>query len=126
MSTLAIVAIVVGAILALLFVGGLVASRRRVQGPAWERHIAEANEALEAARAEDKGWDRQVLDAVARQALERERPGFEARELHLVLVDDRPGVAEDAAHLVAAGPDGQARLVLRRDASGDWSLDRLE
>ena len=126
MSTAAIVLIVVGVVLALLFIGGVVVARRRLQRPEFDADVAKADRALEAARAEDKGWDRALLDAAARAAIERERPGFRADELHLVLVDDRPGVAQDAAHLVAAGPDGEARVVLRRDESGEWQLDRVD
>jgi hypothetical protein len=46
--------------------------------------------------------------------------------MHLVLVDDRPGVEEDRAHMVAMGDDGQARVILTRDPQGEWILDRIE
>ena len=118
-----VVLIVIGAVLLLLFAGGFVASRRRTTD--WSRHVADADHALEAARAADKGWDRDLLDRAARQALESERPGWAYRDLHLVLVDDRPGVAEDRAHFVAAGGDGEARVVLAREASGDWRVESV-
>jgi hypothetical protein len=122
-DTIVIVLLVVAAILILLLVGGFVASRRRTTD--WSRHVAEADQALEAARAADKGWDRELLDRCARQALESQRPGWAYRDLHLVLVDDKPGVAEDKAHLVAAGGDGEARVVLARDAAGEWRVDSV-
>ena len=46
--------------------------------------------------------------------------------MHLVLVDDRPGVEEDRAHMLAMGDGGQARVVLTRDPQGEWILDRIE
>ena len=118
-----IVLIVIAAVLILLFVGGYVASRR--QATDWSLHVAEADHALEAARAADKGWDRDLLDRSARQALESQRPGWEYRDLHLVLVDDKPGVAEDKAHFVAAGGDGEARVGLARDTAGEWRVDSV-
>jgi hypothetical protein len=53
------------------------------------------------------------------------RPGWTFDELHLVLVDDRPGVDEDRAHFVAMGPDDQVRVILARQ--GDhWVAEGLE
>ena len=118
-----VVLIVIAAVLVLLLAGGYVASRRRTTD--WSQHVAEADHALEAARAADKGWDRERLDRAARDALESERPGWAYRDLHLVLVDDRPGVEEDRAHFVAAGGDGEARVVLARDASGNWRVESV-
>ena len=127
MSTLAIVLVAVAAVLLLLLAGGYAATRRRqrVRGGDYTAHLAAADRALEAARAEDRGWDRARLDAAARQALTAERPDFRPERLDLVLVDDRPGVSEDRAHLRAAGPDGEVTVVLCRQ-DGDWALERLE
>src|SRR3954468_4760752 len=123
MSTLAIILVVVAAVLVLLLVGGFAgaARRRDHQAPQYDKHLAEADRALEQARAEDKGWDRSLLEAAARDALAGEKPGWGYSELALVLVDDRPGVSEDRAHFVASGTDGEARVVLARRASG-WAL----
>lgn len=126
MSTLAIVLIVIAALLVLLFIGGLVVERRRLNRPGLDADIASADRALETARAADRGWDRELLDEAARSALASERPGFSFDTLHLVLVDDRPGVEEDRAHLMATGSEGSARVVLCRDADGHWSSERVE
>lgn len=124
MSTLAIILIVIGVVLVLLFVAGALVARRRTEGD-YAEHVAQADHALEAARAADRGWDRAVLESTARAALERERPGW-AYELHLVLVDDRPGVVDDRAHLVAVGDGAEARLVLTREAGGDWMVETVQ
>ena len=126
MSTLAIVLIIIGVVLVLLFVGGVVVVRRRLNRPGFQADVASADQALERARADDRGWDREVLHRAAQTALESERPGFSWESMHLVLVDDRPGVEEDRAHLVATGSDGQARVVLCRDADGRWASERIE
>jgi hypothetical protein len=118
-----IVLIVIAAVLVLLFVGGFVATRRRTTD--WSKHVADADHALEAARAADRGWDRALLDRAARAALESERPGWAYRDLHLVLVDDRPGVGEDKAHFVATGGDGEVRVVLARDEAGAWRVESV-
>lgn len=126
MSTLAIVLIVVAAVLLLLLVGGFAgaARRRDRHAPHYERNLADADRALEQARAADKGWDRDALEAAARQALAEQKPGWPYSELALVLVDDRPGTSEDRAHFVASGEDGDTRVVLARRDSG-WVAELL-
>jgi hypothetical protein len=121
-----LVLIIIGAVTLLaviFFVGGYIASRRHTEH--WSEHVAEAEAALEAAWAADRGWDRGLLDLAVRQAVEAQRPGWDCRDLHLILVDDRPGVAEDKAHFIATGGDGEARVVLARDASGEWRVDSV-
>lgn len=126
MSTLAIILIAVGAVLLALFLGGLLLSLRRQRRgrSAYARHIAEADRALERARASDRGWDRAALELAARDALAAERPGWSYHTLELVLVDDRPGVHEDRAHMMARSPEGDVRVVLLRGEHG-WSIERL-
>lgn len=126
MSTIAIVLIVVGALLLLLFVGGFLGARRRANRPEVAEHIRHADQALEQARASDKGWDRALLESAARSALEEQRPGQGWDSIELVLVDDRPGVVDDTAHLVASGAGGQARVVLSRSEGGEWFAERVE
>jgi hypothetical protein len=126
-STLGIILIVIGAVLLLLLVGGLVAGRRHraTHEKEIDRHIAEADRALEQARAADKGWDRAILEAAARAAIEGQRPGWPYEELALVLVDDRPGIDQDRAHFVASGSGDEARVILSRTGEG-WALERIE
>jgi hypothetical protein len=127
LPVLDIVLLAVAALFLLLVLVGFVVSRRRVRATAadLERNLREADRALEEARASDKGWDRAVLEAAARKALTEERPALAKERLDLVLVDDRPGVTEDRAHMRAAGPDGQATVILTRGEAG-WTADRVE
>jgi hypothetical protein len=127
MSTLAIVLIVLGVVLILFFVGGLlgVGARTRRQAPTFPEHVRAADEALEQARALDKGWHRDTMEATARAAIAEARPGWAYDDLHLVLVDDRPGVEEDRAHFMAVGADGESRVILARQ--GDrWVAEQVE
>lgn len=122
MSAVAIVLIVLGVLVLLLFAGGALGARRRARAnePTYARHLAEADQALEQARAADRGWDRAVMEQAARDALAGAHPGSEFDRLDLVLVDDRPGVMEDRAHFEASSGQRRVRVVLTRDESG-WS-----
>ena len=126
MTVVIIIVAALAVLVVLFFIGGVIASRRRFQDPALEEHIRNADQALEAARATDRGWDRALLEEAARRTLAEERPGFGVTQMHLVLVDDRPGVEEDRAHMLAVGNDGEHRVVLTRDPNGEWILDRVE
>jgi len=126
MSTLAIVLIAVGALLLVLLAGGIVVARRRLESTDLTRNIEEADRALEHARAQDRGWDRAALELACQQALRRERPGAAYDTFDLVLVDDRPGVVDDRAHLVARGEGDHARVILGRREGGDWTVERVE
>ena len=127
LSTLAIVLIVLGGIVAIALLLGVlgVRARDRRQAGSWAEHVAAADSALEEARAADKGWHRELMEQAAREALEQSRSGWPYRDLHLVLVDDRPGVSEDRAHFVAVGDDGEARVLLRRQ-DDRWVAERVE
>ena len=115
-SLIAIVAVVLGALIVIFFVGGLFAARRQrvASEERLRERITHADRALEAARASDRGWDRAVLETATREALERERPDFRYETLHLVLVDDRPGTEEDRALMGAIGDEGELRIMLIR------------
>ena len=126
MSPVAVVLIVVGAAMVVLFVGGYAVAVRRRDRPGFAKDVARADQALEQARAEDRGWNRQLLDEAARRALGEERPGFDWDSLELVLVDDRPGVEEDRAHVMAVGPGASHRVVLAREPDGRWVAERVE
>ena len=118
-----IILIIVGVLAVLFFVGGMIVVRRRNQD--WSEHVAQAEEALERAWAVDKGWDRELLHRSAREALGSHKPGWEYTDVHLVVVDDKPGVADDKAQLVAVGEDGEARVVLARAADGGWRVESV-
>jgi hypothetical protein len=126
MSTLAIVLIAIAVVLLLFFIGGLVVARRRLDDPDYYRNLELAEQQLEQARAKDRGWDRDLLHAAARAALAAERPGKSWPSLELFLVEDRPGVEEDRAHMMASGPEGRATVVLMRRADGEWVHERVE
>jgi hypothetical protein len=127
-STLAIVLIAVGAVILLAFILGLLGARARdrQQAPSYEEHVFAADAALEEARAADKGWHREAMEQVARAAIAEARPGWRYDHLHLILVDDRPGVGEDRAHFVAvADDDGETRVILAREADA-WVAERVD
>jgi hypothetical protein len=127
-STLAIVLIAVAAVIALLLVLGFLGMRARDRHRvgSWEQAVRSADAALAQAAATDRGWHRESMESAARAALGEARPGWRYDSLHLVLVDDRPGIDEDRAHFVAIDQDGeQARIVLSRE--GDrWSPERVD
>ena len=125
MSTIAVIVIVVAAVLVVFFAGGFVVSRRRATEPGLDERIAEADRALEHARAADRGWERSHLERAALDALAADRPGTAWKRVALVLVDDRPGVADDRCHLIASGPAGEARVVLARRADGEWFAEQI-
>jgi hypothetical protein len=127
LSTLGIILIVLGAIVVLFMIGGAfyVVRRYRAQDATFGEHVEAADSALEQARALDKGWHRETMEEAARAAVAESRPGWTYDDLHLVYVDDRPGVNEDRAHFMAMGADGEARVILARE--GDrWVAERVE
>jgi Tfp pilus assembly protein PilE len=121
MSALAVILIVVGVLLLLLFVGGYIANSRR-RGAERAALVARAREAdrhLASAHASDKGWERTVLEEAAREAYTA-RHGAAPQRLTLVQVVDRPGVEEDEAVFDA---DGDTLVMGRR--GGEWgAVDR--
>jgi hypothetical protein len=111
----------------LFFIGGLLGVRAhaRRQAATFEQHVRAADEALEQARALDRGWHRETMEAAARDALGEARPGWGYESLMLVLVDDHPGTEEDRAHFMASGGDGEARVILARQGDS-WVAERVE
>jgi uncharacterized membrane protein len=127
LSTLGIILIVLAVLVVLFFIGGLLGARvrDRRQAGTYAEHVANADSALEQARASDRGWHRDAMEEAARSAISEAKGDWNFRDLHLVLVDDRPGVDEDRAHFVAVGSDGECRVVLTRE--GDrWVAERVE
>lgn len=105
----------------LLAVGGAIATARRTEASSAElrAQLRAADEALAAAHAEDKGWERSNLEAAAREAYVATYGEAEVHELHLVQVVDRPGTDEDQAVFRVVTDRGEHTLVLgRRD--GAW------
>lgn len=128
MSTGAIIAIAVAGGLVLLAIGGALANsrlRRRTAGE-FQVSVDAVNRDLARARAQDKGWDADLLADAARRAFEAERPGVTVVEQTLVAVIDRPGVEEDQAVFRITSDAGETRVTLDRDVSGDWRLLSLE
>jgi type II secretory pathway pseudopilin PulG len=117
MAVWVIVLIVLFGLLALLFLGGFAANARARAAEEDEhaQRIAEADQALAAARAEDRGWNRTVLEDAARAAFAAQ--GVEVNALELIQVVDRPGTEEDRALFRGRTVDGFAEVELAR--SGD-------
>ena len=127
LSTLGIILIVLAVLVVLFFTGGVLGARRRDrrQAGTYAEHVAAADAALQQARAGDRGWHREAMEAVARDAIADSRRDWDYTDLHLVLVDDRPGTEEDRAQFVAVGPAGEVRVILARE--GDrWVAERVE
>ena len=128
MSTLAIVLIVIGAIVLVALILGFLGARARDrrQAGTWETHVRAADAALAQAAASDRGWHREAMENAARAALSESRPEWTVGTLHLVLVDDRPGIEEDRAQFVAVAEGGdEARVTLARQ--GDrWVAESVD
>jgi hypothetical protein len=123
-------AIVIGvalAVVVVLAVGGALARRRQLERTEgrFEANLAQVNQDLAAAHAEDRGWARAALDAAARDALTAQRPDAATGELTLVQIIDRPGTDDDkAVYRVGAAGAHEERLTLGR-RGGDWVFERL-
>ena len=117
---IAIIVIVVVVLLVLLIVGGLIANGRRARDQEDETlsAVREADQALALARASDRGWERAVLEAAAREAFAARSPA-EVRELLLMRVVDRPGTEEDQALFRVITDVGSEEILLVRHG-GVW------
>jgi hypothetical protein len=116
---LAIILIALAALILLFLLGGLIAVRRRtaLQGDGMLRDIAQANEALAQARAGDRGWDRDSIDAAGRAAHLAVHPDARIEAVHLIQVVDRPGTENDEARVRVLDDRGAHVIALGR--SGD-------
>jgi len=119
-SVIAIIIVVLVLLVILLSVGGLIASRRRAERGHDDLLLAvrEADQALALARASDRGWERAVLEAAAREAFAARSPA-EVRELLLMRVVDRPGTEEDQALFRVVTDVGSEEILLVRHG-GAW------
>ena len=124
---LAIVIGVLAVLIVLLAVGGAIARNRQLERTRgrFQAHLAQVNEDLAAAHAEDRGWAPDTLDTAAREALAAERPGAENAELTLVQIVDLPGTDEDKAVFRVEAGDREERLTLGR-SDGRWVFERLD
>jgi Na+/H+-translocating membrane pyrophosphatase len=120
-STIAVIIIVFVVLVVLLIVGGLIANGRRARSLEDEtrRAARDADQVLAQARASDRGWERGVLEAAAREAFAARSPA-EVLELLLVKVVDRPGMEEDQALFRVVTDAGSEEILLVRDAGGAW------
>jgi hypothetical protein len=117
---LVIVLVFVALVAALFVLGTFGAARhRRTLDTTLHAQLEEANAALAAARAEDRGWERSRLEAAAREAHTRAHPGTSIRELHLIQVVDRPGTEEDQARFRVMDDHGEHDVLLGRRGD-DW------
>jgi hypothetical protein len=112
--------IIVIVVLAVLAIGGAIARNRQLarSRPAFERALAQVDQDLAAAAANDRGWDRALLEASARR-IAGEQLGSAPEELTLVEVIDRPGTDDDQAVFDVTAAGAHHRLVLGR-RGGDW------
>ena len=126
MDLVLVILLVILAVVVLLAAGGALAQRRRMERNrgVFESQLDQVNQDLAAAHAEDRGWEREALDAAARDALARERPGAEAERLTLTRIVDRPGTDEDKAIYRVGDPLHGEELRLGRQG-GAWVLESL-
>ena len=115
MSVIAVIIVVFVVLVILLVVGGLIANERRTRSQEDELRFAvrEADQALALARAGDRGWERDVMEAAAREAFAARSPA-EVRELLLMQVIDRPGTEEDQALFRVVTDAGSEDILLVR------------
>jgi hypothetical protein len=117
--------LIVIVVLVVLAVGGFFARRaltRRTESQ-FRARLQQANHDLAEAAAEDRGWDRALLESAARRIYAEQR-GAEPAVLLLTEVLDRPGTDEDSAVFRVEGEGRKETLTLgRRD--GDWVHEKL-
>jgi hypothetical protein len=113
--------IIVLAFFAALLLIGFAANvvRERRTRAAFGVRVSSIDQALAAAAAADRGWERAGLEAAARAAWDVRHPGEPLHELELVEVVDQPGTDQDHAVFRCRGEGGSGRLTLGR-RNGEW------
>jgi type II secretory pathway pseudopilin PulG len=121
-TTVEIVLLVVLVVVGLLVAGGWVAATRRAR--ARERKLIEelqaAERALAQAHASDKGWDRALLEAAARDAAAVRFGDTPINAMQLVQVLDRPGTDADQAIFRVQTADGDEHRITLGRSGGVW------
>ncbi|HEY6758501.1 MAG TPA: hypothetical protein VI318_03390 [Baekduia sp.] len=117
-TVIGIIVAVVIVLIVVFFIGGyVVLGRRRTAMEADLRAKIEAADAeLAAARAEDKGWERAIIETAARAAVAPR----DVKQLHLVQVVDRPGTDADQAVFRVVAADGRESIVTLGRRDGAW------
>jgi hypothetical protein len=113
-------------VLVVLAAGGMIARLiyTRRNDSRFRAQLEKANHDLAEAAAQDRGWDRETLEAAARR-IRAEQRGSEPSELMLVEVIDRPGTDQDLAVFQCVTEGERETLTLgRRD--GEWMMEGLE
>jgi hypothetical protein len=121
-STLGIVLIVLAGVILVLAGGGYLATTRRTQSRegALQRELEQAERALAQAHALDKGWDRALLEAAAREAAAARFGDAAVGDPLLVQVLDRPGTDADQAIFHVETADGVAHRMTLGRSDGVW------
>jgi len=117
---LIVVLAAIAALALLLFLAGLLWSRRETARTRADliARVTAADQALAQAMASDRGWNRDRMEEAARTAFAQAHGGVAPADLHLVLVDDRPGTDEDRAVFegTVAGTAHTVAIARRGDA----------
>jgi hypothetical protein len=115
------VVLIVLALILILAVGGAIARKRQLEAtePRFQDHLEQVNHDLAAARASDRGWDPERLEAAARAAFTTAHPGTTVEAVDLIQVEDRPGTDEDKAVYRVRGGGTEATVRLGRTGD-DW------
>ena len=118
--------ILIPLILLVLIIGGMVARfmfLRRGEAE-FGRRLERADHDLAEAAAQDRGWDRERLEAAARSIYAEER-GREPDQHLLVEVVDRPGTDEDLA-VFRVEAEGRREMLTLGRRGDEWVLERIE
>jgi type II secretory pathway pseudopilin PulG len=118
---LAIVLVVLVVIVVALALLGAVGQSRRQRAGAKEfvKALHDVDRALAAAAAEDKGWERGILEAAARDAFAQAHPDETVKGQELIQVLDHPGTDEDKAVFRVVSDHGAYEMILGR-IGGNW------
>jgi hypothetical protein len=116
-----IILIAVIAVIALLAIGGAIAGarRRRAREHDFGAAVDRVNRDLADARAEDRGWERELLEAAARRFFADAEPAAQVTSMELVQVVDEPGTDQDKAVFRVSTASGERHLTLGRER-GEW------